>query len=176
MVTETLQDGLGLESTFLAGFFHPLAPLLWQYETPGNTRPDVDTEPDAYNQTTVTEIGLLLSDVYGCANGGGNLLAAFPGEIKPEECQHILDLLAQNQIGILIEAGVPEGTRVAHKHGWTDSPLDSIGDAGVVYSPGGDYAVSLFLWNSPDMLFIPTSELISDLSRAVYNYFNPPQS
>jgi hypothetical protein len=174
MVSDTLMDGLGLESTFLAGFFHPGAPLLWQYVTPGNTRPDLDTVPDPYNQTTATEMGLLLSDIYACANGGGSLVAAFPGQVKPEECRHVLDLLAENKIGILLEQGVPEGTRVAHKHGWTDSPLDSIGDAGVIYSPGGDYVVSLFLWNSPDMLFEPTATLIANLSRAVYNYFNPP--
>ncbi len=176
MVTDTLQDGLGLKSTFMAGYFHPLAPLLWQYETPGNSRPDLDTNPDPYNQTTATEIGQLLSDIYGCAKGGGNLLAAFPREIKPEECQHMLDLLAQNKLGLLIEAGVPDGTRVAHKHGWTDSPLDSIGDAGIVFSPGGDYVVSLFLWNSPEMVFPPTATLMADLSRAIYNYFNPPIS
>ncbi len=176
MVTETLQGGLGLESTFLAGFFRPGSPLLRQYLTPGNGRTDLNTRPDPYNQTTATEIGLLLSDIYACAKGGGNLLAAFPGEIRPEECRHMLDLLAQNKIGILIEAGVPEGTRVAHKHGWTDSPLDSIGDAGVVYSPGGDYVVSLFLWNSPDMVWEPTSALMADLARAIYNYFNPPIS
>jgi hypothetical protein len=176
IVTDTLQDGLGLESTFLAGYFRPQSPLLWQYVTPGNSRPDIDTDPDPYNQTTATEIGLLLSDIYGCANGGGNLLAAFPGEVKPEECQHMLDLLAENKIAILIEAGVPEGTRVAHKHGWTDSPVDSIGDAGIVYSPGGDYVVSIFLWSSPAKPFDPTATLVSNLSRAVYNYFNPPIS
>lgn len=174
MVTETMMDGLGFESTFLAGFFHPGAPLLWQYVTPGNTRPDLQTNPDPYNQTTASEMGLLFSDLYACANGGGSLLAAFPDEIRVEECAKVMNLLAQNKIGILIEAGVPEGTRVAHKHGWTDSPLDSIGDAGVVYSPGGDYAVSLFLWNSPDMVWEPTSNLIATLSRAIYNYFNPP--
>jgi beta-lactamase class A len=174
MVSETLMDGLGLESTFLAGFFHPGAPLLWNYQTPGNTRPDLNTQPDPYNQTTATEMGLLLSDIYACAHGGGSLVAAFPGQVKPEECQYMLDLLAENKIGILLEQGVPEGTRVAHKHGWTDSPLDSIGDAGVVYSPGGDYVASIFLWNSPDMLFEPTSTLIANLSRAIYNYFNPP--
>jgi len=173
-VTDTLMDGLGLESTFMAGFFRPGSPLLWQYTTPGNTRPDIDTHPDPYNQTTASEIGLLLSDLYACARDGGNLLAAFPGLIRPSECQHLLDLLAQNKIGILIEAGVPEGTRVAHKHGWTDSPLDSIGDAAVVYSPGGDYVLSIFLWNSPEMIWEPTSALMGDLSRAVYNYFNPP--
>ncbi|MBM2843123.1 MAG: hypothetical protein HW404_960 [Anaerolineales bacterium] len=174
MVSETMMDGLGLESTFLAGFFHPGSPLLWQYTTPGNTRPDVNTVPDPYNQTTATEMGLLLSDIYACAAGGGSLVAAFPGQVRPEECQHMLDLLAENKIGILLEQGVPEGTRVAHKHGWTDSPLDSIGDAGVIYSPGGNYVVSLFLWNTPDMLFEPTSTLIANLSRAIYNYFNPP--
>jgi len=176
MVSDTLMDGLGLDSTFLAGFFHPGAPLLRQYSTPGNTRPDVNTLPDPYNQTTATEMGLLLSDIYACANGGGSLVAAFPGQVRPEECRHLLDLLAENKIGILLEQGVPEGTRVAHKHGWTDSPLDSIGDAGVIYSPGGDYVVSLFLWNSPDMLFEPTSTLMANLSRAIYNYFNPPIS
>jgi beta-lactamase class A len=174
IVTDTMMDGLGLKSTFLAGFFHPGAPLLWQYQTPGNTRPDIQTNPDPYNQTTATEMGMLLSDLYACSRGGGSLLAAFPGQIKPEECQHILDLMAQNKIGILIEAGVPEGTRVAHKHGWTDSPLDSIGDAGIVYSPGGDYVVSLFLWNHPEMVWEPTSNLVGELSRAIYNYFNPP--
>jgi hypothetical protein len=119
-------------------------------------------------------MGLLLSDIYACAAGGGSLLAAFPGQVRPEECQHMLDLLSENKIGILLEQGVPEGTRVAHKHGWTDSPLDSIGDAGVIYSAGGNYVVSLFLWNTPDMLFEPTSTLIANLSRAIYNYFNPP--
>jgi hypothetical protein len=34
--------------------------------------------------------------------------------------------------------------------------------------------VSLFLWNTPDMLFEPTSTLIANLSRAIYNFFNPP--
>jgi len=176
MVSEMLMDDLGLHSTFMAGFFHPGSPLLWQYTTPGNTRPDIDTHPDPYNQTTATEMGELLSDIYACANGGGNLIAAFPGEIKPEECRHMLELLSGNKIGILLEQGVPEGTRVAHKHGWTDSPLDSIGDAGIIYSPGGDYVVSIFLWNSPEMLFEPTATLFANLSRAIYNYFNPPIS
>jgi hypothetical protein len=63
---------------------------------------------------------------------------------------------------------------VAHKHGWTESPLDSLGDAGVVFSPAGDYVLSIFLWNGREMDWVPTSGLVADLSRAVYNYFNPP--
>ncbi|HSB88917.1 MAG TPA: serine hydrolase [Anaerolineales bacterium] len=176
VVTDVLQDDLGLQNTFIAGYFHLGAPLLWSYQTPANSRQDINTQPDRYNQTTATDIGSLLGDIYACAKGGGSLLAAEPGLIRPAECQHMLDLLAENKIGILIEAGVPEGTRVAHKHGWTDSPLDSIGDAAVVYSPGGDYVVVIFLWDSPEMIFGPTSDLITDLSRAVYNFFNPPSA
>ncbi len=173
VVTETMQE-LGLENTFLAGYFRLGAELLRVYRTPANQRADIDTGPDIYNQTTASDIGMLLVDIYQCADGGGTLLAVFPGQIRPEECARMLDLLSQNKIGILIEAGVPEGTRVAHKHGWTSSPLDMIGDAGIVYSPGGDYVLALFLWNEPDMLYDPTAQLISDLSRAVYNFYNPP--
>lgn len=174
MVTDVLQDDLGLEDTFIAGYFRLGSPRLWDYRTPANGRTDINTHPDPYNQTTATDIGSLLGDIYACSRGGGSLLAALPAELHPTECQHMLDLMAENKIGILIEAGVPEGTRVAHKHGWTDSPLDSIGDAAVIYSPGGDYVIVVFLWNSPEMIFGPTSDLITDLSRAVYNFFNPP--
>ncbi len=173
MVTETMQE-LGLESTFIAGYFRLGAELLRVYRTPGNQRPDLNTRPDVYNQTTAAEMGMLLGDIYLCAQGKGNLLAVFPDEIRPSECQAMLDLLAQNRIGVLLEAGVPEGTRVAHKHGWTTSPLSSLGDAGVIYSPGGNYVLSVFLWDDPEMIWEPTSKLVADLSRAVYNYFNPP--
>jgi len=174
MVTDVLQDDLGLENTFIAGYFRLGSPRLWDYHTPANGRTDINTHPDSYNQTTATDIGSLLGDIYACSRGGGALLAALPAELRPAECQHMLDLMAENKIGILIEAGVPEGTRVAHKHGWTDSPLDSIGDAAVIYTPGGDYVLVLFLWNSPEMIFGPTSDLMTDLSRAVYNFFNSP--
>jgi beta-lactamase class A len=171
LVTEMLQE-LGLESTFLAGYFYPGAPLLEIYQTPGNQRLDIDTDPDIYNQTTASEMGMLLGDIYACAQGGGAMLARYPGEITPEECSSMLDYLSENNIGILIEAGVPEGTRVAHKHGWTSSPMETLADAGIVFSPGGDYVISLFLWNTQEMIWLPTSRLFADLARSVYNYFN----
>lgn len=172
-VTNTLRD-LGLESTFLGGYFRPGSPLLIFPQTPGNQRADVTTSPDPYNQTTAAEMATLLVDIYRCSQGGGALLAIFPEEINSEECDKMIDLLAQNNLGALIEAGVPEGTRVAHKHGFTDSPLDFVVDSGLVYTPGGNYVLSIFLWNDPAMIWDPTSRLVSDLSRAVYNYFNVP--
>ncbi len=175
MVTETLQE-LGLESPFLAGYFRLGADLLRIYRTPGNQRPDINTNPDIYNQTTASEMGMLLADLYYCERGGGTLLAVFPGEIRPQECRTILSLLSENRIGVLIEAGVPEGTRVAHKHGWTESPFTTLADAGIVFSPGGPYVLSIFIWNDTEMIWDPTSRMVADLSRAVYNYFNPQLS
>lgn len=191
MVTETMQQlGLGSSlpggqdnagSTFIVAWFEN--PLRFTTEsqlvvagsprTPGNQRLDINTRPNPYNQTTASELGMLLADLYACRNGGGGLLAAFPEEITPDECGHLLDLLAENRIAWLIEASVPEGTRVAHKHGWTASPLDFISDAGIVYSPGGDYVLSLFIWDDSEMIWEPTAALFAQLGRAVYNYFNP---
>ncbi len=45
-----------------------------------------------------------------------------------------------------------------------------------MYSPAGDYVLTLFLYNDRDMIWEPTSKLMADLSRSVYNYFNPPAS
>jgi hypothetical protein len=128
-VTETLQE-IGLENTFTAGYFRIGAPMLHLYQTPANLRSDINTRPDPYTQTTASEIGMLLTDIYTCAGGGGTLLAVFPEEIQPDECKQMIDRLSRNKIGWLIEAGVPDGTRVAHKHGWPLSPIDMISDVG----------------------------------------------
>ena len=173
MVAETLQE-LGFENTFMAGYFRPGSPLLRSFSTPGNQRLDVRTDADVYNQTTPSDMGMLLVDIYECAQGGGTLRAVFPEQIKPEECQKMLDLLSQNKIGVLIEAGVPDGTRVAHKHGWTESPLRWVEDAGIVYSPRGDYVLVAFLYDSNEMAWDHVSRLVAQLSQATYNYFNPP--
>jgi hypothetical protein len=174
VVTETLRE-LGLVSTFMVGYYHPPPVLLASSfpRTPGNTRADIDTEPDDLNQTTASEMGRLLADIYQCASGGGTLLAVYPEQIRPSECQRILDLLSRNKIGVLIEGGLPDGTRVAHKHGWA-TPLSSMGDAGIVFSPAGDYVLCIFMWNEPAMIWDPASRLVADLATAVYNYFNPP--
>ena len=67
---------LGLEDTFLAGYFYPGAPLLKRINTPANQRTDITTEPDLYNQTTPVEMGMLLDDLYQCANNDGGSLKA----------------------------------------------------------------------------------------------------
>jgi len=103
-------------------------------------------------------------------------MAAFPGEITQAECGRMLDLLAHNKIGVLLEASVPEGTRIAHKHGWVTGPdgaIHVISDAGIVYTSGGNYVLSIFLYRDKVLLWDYGSNLLADLGEAVYNYFNP---
>jgi hypothetical protein len=173
-VTDTLRE-MGLESSFLIAYYRlGSAALIPIPRTPGNSRIDIDTDADQLDQVTASEMGMLLADIYQCANGGGTLLALYGGEVTPQECQEMLSLMSLNKIGVLIEGGVPDGTRVAHKHGWTDSPLHSLGDSGIIFSPAGDYVLSLFLWNDQEMIWDPVSRMAAGLSQAVYNYFNPP--
>lgn len=168
-------DTLGLESTFLAGQFYPGAPLLASFQTPANQRADVFTDPDSYNQTTPSEIGMLLEDIYQCnQSGGGALMAVFPNEFTQSECQTMLNYLTRNRIGVLIEAGLPDGTRIAHKHGWVTyfGVMNTLGDAGIVYTPGGNYVLSIFVYRPGELIWDNASSLVADLSTAVYNYFN----
>jgi len=175
IVTEALRE-LGLENTFLAGYYRPGSPVLRTFTTPANQRSDVNTRPDVYIQTTPTDIGSLLADIYRCAQGGGALRVVFPAQFPAEVCARMLDVLSRNKIGVLIEAGVPDGTRVAHKHGWTEETLGlgALSDAGVVFTPGGDYVLAVFLWKEGGMVWDRDSRVVADISRAVYNYFNLP--
>ena len=179
VVTEDMRK-IGLQNTFLAGFFCSAefpCPLLQKIDTPANQRTDVFTDPDAFNQTTPSDIGMLLADIYQCAEtSGGALIAAFPDKINSEICQQMISFLAADKIGVLIEAGVPEGTQVAHKHGWISEPtsgvIQNISDAAIVYTPGGNYVLVIYAYHPVQTVWEPVSELFAQMSQAVYNYYN----
>jgi beta-lactamase class A len=179
VVTENLQQ-IGLENSFIAGFFcSPQNPceLLRIIHTPANSRTDSYlTEPDVYNQTTPSDMGILLQDLYQCSQaGGGALVAAFPSKFSQDVCDQIINFLEQDRIGRLLQAGVPEGTKVAMKHGWTPRcfgcALQDISVAGIVYTPGGNFVLSIYTYAAENP-FDPTNQLIADLTRSVYNYYN----
>jgi beta-lactamase class A len=176
-VTRDMQ-ALGLTNTFLAGYFYPGAPLLQRFKTPANQRTDVVAGPDPYNQTTPVEMALLLEDIYHCSEtGGGAFAAAFPGEITQSKCREMISYLVMNRIAVLLQAGLPEGTRIAHKHGWiieNDGLMHTISDAGLVYSPGGNYVISVYMYNPVQMLFDQANKMVAEISQAVYNYYNLP--
>ncbi|MGV8025180.1 MAG: serine hydrolase [Anaerolineaceae bacterium] len=175
IVTDTMQQ-LGLENTFLAGHFYIGAPLLQRFTTPANTRTDYTTDPDIYNQTTPADMGMLLEDIYQCAkNGGGTFGALFPNEITQNECQTMITYLTNNKIAVLLQAGLPDGTRIGHKHGWiteADGLMHAIFDVGIVFSPAGDYVICVAMYHPVQLIFDSANLLTANISIAVYNYFN----
>ena len=176
-ITEDMKT-LGLENTFLAGEFGLGSPLLRVYNTPANQRLDFTTDPDQYNQSTPSDIGMLLEDIYLCAdNGQGTFKAVFGDEITQTECQMMIDFLSQNKMPSLLEAGVPDVTEVAHKHGWVtyNGIMQTLGDAGIIFSPGGDYILVIFLYHPEQLIWDNASFLVGQLSSAIYNFYNQTQ-
>lgn len=178
LIVSADMKAIGLDNTFLAGFFcspQDPCPQLQVFNTPANSRTDVQTDPDSYNQTTTSDIGALLADLYECSeHGGGALVAAFPGKITQKICQDIIGYLKRDKIGSLIEAGVPDGTQIAHKHGWisTDGVIKNFSDAAIVYSPGGNYVLVIYAYHPIQAVFQPVSNMYAEISQVVYNYFN----
>lgn len=176
LVVSEDMDSLGLENTFLAGFFYDGAPQLRVFQTPANTRTDINTSPDPYNQTTAADMAYLLEDIYHCAqNGNGTLPAAWGTEISQSECQQMITLLKGNNIPVLLQAGLPEGTAIAHKHGWTSEAsgvIRTMGDSGIIFSPGGDYIFTIYLHDDVQLVFDPINQMVALMSQAVYNFFN----
>ncbi|MBE0690958.1 MAG: serine hydrolase, partial [Anaerolineae bacterium] len=170
-VTQRLR-GLGLESTFIAAPYTPDARIEPEPVTlPVSSVDQTRTEPDPSNQMEVNEVGALLGSLYQCAiNEQGSLLDTYPDDFTPAECRQILNTMSNNRINALIEMGVPEGTRVAHKHGWID---DTHGDAGIVFTPGGDFAIVIAVHNPVWLNFEESFPLVAETTREVYNYFNP---
>ncbi len=172
LLTESMHR-LGLTNTFLAVPYDAavVSTRPSTYSTPANSQPNLIFEPDPARQTTAEDIGTLLSMIYHCANGGGALLAVYAGEITPQECQAIIDLMVLNEEGNLIRFGVPEGVSVSHKHGWDEV---THGDAGIVFSPGADFVLVEYLhFPNGDFLVHDFSfPILRQFAQLTYNYFN----
>ncbi|MFQ5398756.1 MAG: serine hydrolase [Anaerolineae bacterium] len=174
ILTESMHR-LGLVNTFIVTpYEEPNRAGRTTLATPANSRTDISTFPDPAMQTTAEDMGTLLSMIYHCSHGQGALLAVYPDQLTAEECQAILDVLVLNTEGNLIRYGVPEEVRVSHKHGWAGN---THGDAGIVFSPGGDYVIVEYLTQpNSDWLVIDVSfPILREISRAAYNYFNVNQ-
>jgi beta-lactamase class A len=162
---------LGLVNTFMATpYDEEVVPAT--IVTPANSRTDITTQPDPFMQTTPIDMGLLLEMIYQCSHGGGSLMVAYPGAFTPDECNQMIQWMSQNRIDSLVEAGVPVGTEVVHKHGFTG---DTHADAALVFSPGGDFVLVVFLYRSQWLEWEESASIIAEIATATYNYFNPPQ-
>ena len=135
--------------------------------------PAFDTAPDPYNQTTAEDMGTLFSLIYDCAEFNSGLTFALPGgQITQRECRQMLELASANDIERLLQGGIPPEARIAHKNGWI---FDTVGDAGIVYSPNGrHYVISVFLWERTEFQdYEKLWPLVEEISRATWNFFNP---
>jgi beta-lactamase class A len=87
-------------------------------------------------------------------------------------CDTMLAILGRQEFNDEIPAGLPPGTRVAHKTGSITAVLH---DAAVVYPPGkSPYVLVVLTRNIPDERVARV--LIADLSRLVYEYNTRPAS
>lgn len=170
ILTESMQH-LGLQNTFmLTPYDGQLLAGTRPLVTPANSVEVLRTRPNPNIQTTAEDIGLLLAMIYYCAQGqGGTLSAVYAGQLTQGECQNLLSYMSKNKIGSLIEEGVPQETAVAHRHGWIS---DTHGDAGIVFSPGGDYVIVQLLYQPDWLEWAVSSPLLAEISRATYNFFN----
>ncbi|NDJ85167.1 MAG: serine hydrolase, partial [Chloroflexi bacterium] len=136
----------------------------------GTLSPDVD--PDL--QTTAADMSQFLAMIYHCAEKGAGLAERFPGEFTQTECQWMLEILRGTRFLHLAELGIPEGVSFAHKVGYGG---EALGDAGIVFSPGGDYTLVIYIWDeemdSLDTYALSRWNIVSEISRLIYNYFNP---
>lgn len=130
---------------------------------------ELTTDADEVLQTTPRDMGLLLVYLYECSAGRGPLLSTFPGDITAAECQDMIALMKDNADVNRLVSGVPD-IPVAHKSGWID---DMKADAGIVFSPGGDYVVSVFGWKEKVLPELESNHWIARLSWIVYSFFNP---
>lgn len=127
--------------------------------------------PDRYNQIVPSDLGWLLAGVYQCAaNETGLLMERYPNDFDAQECRQILYAMDANAINVFIEAGVPPGTPVLHKHGWIP---DTHGDAGIVLGPDAAYVFVAALYGEDWLEFELSSPVIAELSRLAWNALNP---
>ncbi|MFN8379083.1 MAG: serine hydrolase [Anaerolineae bacterium] len=142
---------------------------------PTSPNASFNTGADPYNQTTTEDLGTMLGMIYDCAMYGSGLMTAYrDGEYTQQECRQMLNLMSANDLGRLLQAGIPAGVPIAHKNGWLENVH---GDAGIVFAPNGrNYIIAAFVWENGDFFSYERAwPLIEGISRAAWNYFVPEQ-
>lgn len=180
---DTVQ-AVGASNTYMsAPYFEDTSIAPFSIQSPKtNPDPRFKANPDPWSQTTAEDMAAVMQQLYDCAEYGSGLATVYQDDpaqsLTQDKCVKALELLSGNTFGRLLELGVPVGTRIAHKHGYggTAAAGANATDAAIVYSPGGDYVISVFLWErktNNGVGSIASWEAIEGVSRLVYNYFNP---
>ncbi len=171
---------LGLKNTyqwvpFEALDYINLHKLKYRCGPKGPVGPKPHTDTGCALRTTPAEMAQLYLMIEQCSHGEGVLPEKFPETLTAERCQEMIDWLEKNGDTKRMVAGLPPGTRVAHKSGWI---ADMQADVGIVRSPGGDYIAAIYLYRPvapsdapvPDRIMMQS---IAGFSRLIYTYYNP---
>ena len=105
------------------------------------------------NTTTARDLGMLLAAI------------AQARAASPASCTEMLAILGRQEFNEGIPAGLPSGTRVAHKTGWIGEVVYH--DAAIVHPPRGGSYVLVVLTGGIKEDSVAHS-LVADLSRMVY--------
>jgi hypothetical protein len=116
-------------------------------------------------------VGVILEMLEQCHASTGALPLMFGGEFTAARCDQVLSALAQNNANVLIAANSP-GATVIHRQSWD---ANNQGDAALVSSPGGAYVIVVILHSKAALNWSDTSQVIGDIARASYGYFNNGQ-
>ncbi len=160
---------LGHTSTYMQSGYDAQVQLP-QIPTPGNQRTDWTTDPDSNLQSTPTEMGRILAEIYRCSQGTGPLLELFPDAITPDECYTILFYMTHDEFQELIWAGLPrpDTAWIVHKHGFA---FESHSDVALVWGPTGPYVLSVFLFRQGWMDWDTSNTAMKTISRITWNFF-----
>ncbi len=107
------------------------------------------------NYTTPREMALLVDRLY------------FGAMVNRESSQLMLDLMKHNKGRTRLRKSLPMGWEIGHKTGLLRR---SCHDAGVVFSPRGDYVIAVLTGDVPS--YASAKRFIAGLAKLTYGYYN----
>jgi beta-lactamase class A len=113
------------------------------------------------NTTTARDLALILS-----ALESGRAAS-------PASTAAMREILMRQEFNDGIPAGLPKGTRVAHKTGWITATAH---DAAIVYPPGGESPYVLVVLTGGIPKHADANELTADIARLVHAHVSRPGS
>jgi beta-lactamase class A len=167
---------LGLKNTFLFVPFES-ADFIKLYKVKFKTGPKQGGEAPftpASNtlRTTPYEMAQLYIYIEQCSRGEGVLVEKYGKNLSAARCQEMIDWLKKNGDTKRMMSGLPKGADVAHKSGWIPPVVQ--GDAGIVRSPGGDFVISIYIYQPGERYSDKAIQaLIGNFARLAYTYYNP---
>jgi beta-lactamase class A len=167
---------LGLKNTFLfvpfeAGDFIKLYKVKFKTgPKQGGEAPFISSSNTI--RTTPNEMAQIYVYLEQCGRGQGVLLEKFSENLTADRCKEMIGWLEKNADAKRMMSGLPKGARVAHKSGWIPPQVQA--DVGIVRSPGGDFIVSIYVYQPGERYSDKAVQgVIGGYARLVYSYYNP---